>query len=133
MTHLWDTDTCVYYLNGNTAIARKAVECGLSNICITAITMAELLYGAYNSQRVNANIARVNQLAQQLTVLETITLPVAEHFGKSKVFLKRIGQMVGDLDILIASFAQTHNLILVTNNIGHFQRFPGLRLENWAG
>jgi tRNA(fMet)-specific endonuclease VapC len=55
MTHLWDTDTSVYYLNGNEKIARKMTECGLSNICVTSVTVAELIFGAYNSQRIEAN------------------------------------------------------------------------------
>jgi len=132
MTHQWDTDTCIYYLNGNPVIASKAVECGVPNICVAAITIAELFFGAYNSQRQEANIARVNELASQLTVLETITNPVAQAFGRNKAFLRQTGQLISDFDILIASFAQAHDLTLVTNNIEHFQRIPNLRLENWT-
>lgn len=132
MTHLWDTDTCVYYLNGNRTIARRAAERGLSNISVTGITLAELLFGAYSSQRVEANVARVNMLAEQLTVLRTVTIPVADHFGRNKAFLRQAGQLIGDFDILIASFAYAHNLTLVTNNFEHFSRLPNLRLENWA-
>ncbi len=132
MTHQWDTDTCIYYLNGNSVIARKAVKCGLSNICVSGITVAELFFGAYNLQHLDANVERVNKFVQQLIVLDTITISVAELFGKNKASLKRTGQLIGDFDILIASFALAHNLTLVTNNTAHFQRLPNLRLENWT-
>jgi len=74
----------------------------------------------------------VNKLVQQLIVLDTIAISVSELFGKNKASLKCTGQLIGDFDILIASFALAHNLTLVTNNTAHFQRLPNLRLENWT-
>jgi len=131
MTYLWDTDTCIYFLNGNTIVAQRAVTCGLSEICITAVTVAELLFGAYNSRHVAANVTQIGKLQNAITVLDTITTTVADHFGRNKALLRRSGHPIGDLDLLIAGFALAHDLTLVTNNVEHFRRIPGLKLENW--
>ncbi len=52
-------------------------------------------------------------------------------FGEFKANLELTGQSIDDMDLLIASTALTHNLILVTNNEKHFNRINGLEIENW--
>ncbi len=56
---------------------------------------------------------------------------VAESFGKIKAELRRSGQIIQDFDILIASITLNHTGVLVTNNVEHFKRIPGLNYENW--
>lgn len=53
-------------------------------------------------------------------------------FARIKADLMRRGQKIEDPDILIAATAMENNLILVTHNIGHYERIPGLRLEDWC-
>jgi tRNA(fMet)-specific endonuclease VapC len=36
-------------------------------------------------------------------------------------------------DLHIAAHARSEGLTLVTNNMGEFERVPGLLLENWVG
>ena len=45
--------------------------------------------------------------------------------------LKRSGQLIPDVDILIAATALLHSLPIVTRNVRHFSRFPNLIIENW--
>ena len=54
-------------------------------------------------------------------------------FSEMKSNLKRKGNIIEDMDILIAAMALSHNLILVTNNVRHFEKVKDLRLENWKG
>ena len=53
-------------------------------------------------------------------------------FGELKAKLEKSGKTIDDMDLLIGSTALTHNLILVTNNISHFERIEGLEIENWT-
>lgn len=53
-----------------------------------------------------------------------------ETFDEIKAFLEKKGQIIDDLELLIASTALTHNLILETNNEKHFKRLEGLDIEN---
>ena len=52
-------------------------------------------------------------------------------FGEIKSNLERKGNVIEDMDILIAATALSHNLILVTNNVKHFEKVKDLDIENW--
>jgi predicted nucleic acid-binding protein len=56
-----------------------------------------------------------------------------ELYEASKLYasLTAKGITVGSSDILIATHCIIHNFTLVTNNIGHFTKIPGLQIENW--
>ena len=45
--------------------------------------------------------------------------------------LYKHGELISDADILIAATAVVHGLILITGNVGHFQRIPGLQVLSW--
>ena len=46
-------------------------------------------------------------------------------------YLKRDGNLIEDADILMAAIAIVEDLVIITNNINHFKRVVGLRIENW--
>ena len=46
-------------------------------------------------------------------------------------YLKRDGNLLEDADILMAAIAIVEDLVIITNNINHFKRVVGLRIENW--
>ncbi len=90
-----------------------------------------MYFGAYNSQRVVENLARVEEFIQNLPVVPLNT-PTLKKFGELKAELRRLGQPITEFDLLIASVALTGNYILVTNNTRHYSRITGLQLENWT-
>jgi len=55
----------------------------------------------------------------------------SERFGEFKAMLRRAGKAIGDIDLLIAGVAASRGLKVVTNNTEHFERIPGISLENW--
>lgn len=95
--------------------------------------MGELYFGAYNSGRVEANIARVRAfLSPPGPHVVLMDEPAVEQFGQLKAILRRTGRLIGDIDLFIAGVAIRHSLTVVTNNLSHFGRIPGLSLENWV-
>ena len=130
MTYLLDTDTIISLLRGNRAIAARIEIVGEDHIATTVINLAELYFGAFNSTRVDHNLRVVDEfrLATQVLGLDT---SAAVLFGKIKAGLKREGNLVNDSDLLIASVAISTHSVLVTNNVRHFNRIPGLVVENW--
>lgn len=130
MRYLLDTDTLIYWLKGNRCIEEKALEIGLEHLGYSIISKAELFYGVYNSKHVQKNLKNVEKVDETLTLvyLEEVA---AEWFGKVKAELRQQGNLIMDADLLIASTAIANDLVLVTNNIRHFQRVAGLKLENW--
>lgn len=57
--------------------------------------------------------------------------PCAYEFGKLRGLMLRQGEVVFEVDLMIAAVALVHDLTLVTNNTKHFRNIPGLRLEDW--
>ena len=45
--------------------------------------------------------------------------------------VEKAGKKIGDMDMLIAATALHENLIVVTGYTDHFERIPGLKIENW--
>jgi predicted nucleic acid-binding protein len=130
--YLLDTDTIIYNLKGERSVRRALREHIQDPMNISIITLTELLYGAYKSQHPDANLARIRAIEQSFEVLPTGE-ESADTFARLKSELERQGTRLDDFDLLIASCALAHNLILVSNNTRHFTRIPSLRLESWAG
>jgi predicted nucleic acid-binding protein len=128
---LLDTDTVIYALKGHANVATNLRLHLHDPLYLSTITMMELYYGAYKSQNVDANLAKLKTIEESFTLLppgpETV-----ETFGKMKANLELQGLRLADLDLIIAAIALTRNLTLVTNNQKHFGRIPGLKLTNWA-
>ena len=130
MNYLLDTDICVYWLIGSKKIEQRVLAVGLDDIAISFITMSELYYGAYKSQRSKENLAAVRKLSKKLGIFESSDA-ISETFGKLKAALEREGNVIDDADLFIAASAIANDSTLVTNNERHFKRIKGLKLENW--
>jgi len=128
--YVLDTDTCIYWLNGEEKIRRKVEQVGPDNLRLTIITLAELRYGAYNSQNVSENLKNIDNFLRKVRVLP-LDHDAAGRFGKIKVDLRKKGQIIEDFDVLIASIALSHGGVLVTNNVEHFKRIAVLNYVNW--
>jgi tRNA(fMet)-specific endonuclease VapC len=131
MSFLLDTDTCVYWLRGHEAVRRHLTAATPEAVLISAITLAELYYGAACSAQPEANHRAVNDFVAGMPVL-TMDFQIARAFGDLKAQLRRQGMLLEDFDLVVAATALTHNLTLVTNNEAHFGRIPHLSLANWV-
>ena len=128
--YILDTDTCIYWLKGHEEIRKKVGHAGVYGLRVTIITLAELKYGDYNSQKVSENLENIDKFLRKVKVLP-LDHDAAERFGKIKTDLRRSGQTIQDFDILIASITLVHGGVLVTNNVKHFKRIPELTYESW--
>ena len=127
--YLLDTNICVFYMRGKYALNRKLEIVGFDNCYISEITLAELKYGAECSNKVTENRALINEFTTEINVL-----PVFDCFdiyAKEKARLKKVGSLVDDFDLLIASTAIFNKLTLVTDNVKHFDRIRHITIENW--
>jgi predicted nucleic acid-binding protein len=66
------------------------------------------------------------------------TLPVlglddasVQIFGETKALLERQGQRLDDADLLIGAIAAARNATVVTGNRRHYERIPGVAVEDW--
>jgi len=128
--YILDTDICIYWLKGSEQLKKKIQQVGPEKLGVAIFSLAELLYGAYHSQRVEQNIMDIQRFTSKIKVFG-FDDDAADFFGKIKAGLRKKGQIIEDLDILIASTVLSHGAVLVTNNTSHFARINGLRHENW--
>lgn len=98
---------------------------------ISVVTLMELYYGAYKSQKVESNIAKIRALESTIEIIP-VGKEVVDIFGSYKANLERSGTPLDDFDLIVAACAMTHNLILVTNNTKHFKRIEGLKMQDWT-
>ena len=100
-------------------------------MCISAITLGELVFGAEHSKQVERNLGDIEKMIARLEVLP-FSNKAAYHFGQVRAELYCIGKPIGPYDMMIAGHARSSGLILVTNNKAEFERVQGLLLENWS-
>lgn len=124
-----DTDSVSFALRGQGRVSRRILEHRPSEICISAITLAELRYGA-----ARRNSARLHDLIDAFTA-NVAVMPFDEacatEFGAVASDLAERGSPIGEYDVLIAAHALALELTLVTNNVKHFSRVARLHVENW--
>jgi tRNA(fMet)-specific endonuclease VapC len=127
---LLDKDTIIFNMKGNVNVQKNCTSISTMPSA-SALYANGTLYGAQKSQKVAMNLAKIKLLEQAIEILP-IGLESTEIFGILKAQLEIAGNRLDDFDLIIASCAMAHNLTLITNNIKHFQRIDGLKLENWA-
>lgn len=103
--------------------ARSASDCAISSL-----VLHELFFGAYKSDRRDANLADVDVLS--FAVLD-FDRDDAREAGRVRAALRARGAPIGPYDVLIAGQALARGLVLVTNNVAEFSRVEGLRVEDW--
>ncbi len=99
---------------------------------LSSITVGELLYGAYRLGTQGLSLLELleNLLAQGRTVLP-FDGDAARRYARLRAELEQAGQPLAEADLRIASIALAGGLTLVTANVRHFARVPGLSVENW--
>ena len=129
--YLLDTDTVIYSLKGELAVKKNLRDHFHDPMKMSVITLMELYYGAHKSQKTTSNLAKIKTLELSFQIVP-ISEESAEIFGMTKAQLEKAGSPLDDFDLIIASCALSNNLVLVTNNVRHFQRIEGLKLTNWT-
>ncbi len=125
-----DTNICIFLFKGKYNIDNKIDKVGFSNCFVSEITLAELKYGAENSQNPSKHHQVVNEFLKKVQLLPIFnTLDV---YAKEKARLRKKGTPIDDFDLLIGVTGKVNNLIVVTNNLKHFQRIEGLLIEDWT-
>lgn len=120
MNYLLDTNICIYFLKGRFGLVEKFNSIGFQKLYISEITVAELKFGAEKSAYPEKNRAVVNELVEQFKKLPIYS--ALDIYAQEKARLRKEGNIVDDLDLLIGATAIANDLILVTNNEKHFER-----------
>ncbi len=128
--YLLDSDILIYFLKGKEEVVQQISRHAPEDLLTSRINYTELLYGAYNSARVESNLNIILPFLDNFQILE-FDKPAADIFAREKARLKKSGNIIADMDLMIASIAIANDLYLVTNNQQHFKRVKNLTLAQW--
>jgi tRNA(fMet)-specific endonuclease VapC len=145
MTYILDTDTLIYMVRGLKASARRQVrerardlvercrraQADGHTVGVSAITVSELEFGARKSGRYEDEVAAVAKILAPFETYDYAAASCAPHYGHIRHELEQAGHTIGAMDLLIAAHALGLDATLVTNNLAHFRRVPGLKVTDW--
>ena len=127
MTYLLDTDWVIQALARRGPAAHTLERLISSRIYVSYITIGEIYERAFTSTSPQAHLVVFRHFLSAYGLLG-LSDPIMERFAETRALLRRRGQRVADLDLLIAATALHHDLTLLTFNVRHFERIPDLNL-----
>lgn len=126
-----DTNMCIFTIKNRPQEVREAFKRHDGQMCISTLTLMELIYGAEKSSSPERNLANVEGFAARLDVLD-YDQAAAAHTGQLRAELARMGKPIGPYDQMIAGHARSRGLTVVTHNRREFDCVPGLRVVDWV-
>ena len=130
MIYMLDTDTVSYLVRKNSAVIKNLIKHEDDEICISAISYAELCFGLEKK----GSEKLFNEVSGVMGKLSIISFDdsQSELYGKIRLELEKSGTPLGDMDMLIAAAALSAGAILVTHNSKHFSKIRGMKVEDWG-
>jgi predicted nucleic acid-binding protein len=131
MAFLFDTDAIseVFKRRPHPSYLRWLAMVPRAEQYTSAISIGELFRGAFGSSSPEKHLDNIeSRLLPNITVLP-YDVAVARVYGEVQVRLAELGKSLADADLQIAATAIHHGLELVTGNLRHFERVPGLRIH----
>jgi tRNA(fMet)-specific endonuclease VapC len=130
LRYMLDTNLCIRVLRDRPAGLRPRFNAEAETLCISTITLTELLHGAARSAKPVENRQEVERMAARLTLLD-FDRRAAEHAGEIYAELGIQGELIGPYDVLLAGHARSLGLVVITGKLAEFRRVAGLRSEDW--
>jgi tRNA(fMet)-specific endonuclease VapC len=131
LRYMLDTNLCIATIREKPGTVRAAFKLHHAHMCVSSVTVMELLYGVELSAQSQRNLAEVEGFVARLDVLDYDTAAAA-HTAQIRAELKKAGTQIGPYDQMIAGHARSRGLVVVTNNTKEFRRVAGLRIEDWT-
>lgn len=128
--YLLDTNICIYLLKGLYGLAEQIEKAGVENCFLSEITIAELKYGAENSQFPEKNHTKIALLEEKFTIVPIFNS--LDVYAKEKARLRKAGNILDDFDLLIGATAIFNDLTLITRNSSDFVRLDDIQMEDWT-
>jgi len=128
--YLLDTNICISLLKNQYGIREAILNVKTKNCFVSEISIAELYYGASKSNNREERVKDVDFIVSHFGIVPIFrALPL---YGDLKAKLEKDGNRIDDFDILIGSTAIANGMVMVTDNIKHLGRLPGIKIENWT-
>ena len=127
MSYLIDSDWLIDVLIGLPAAVGVLERLSDQELAVSIVSYGELFEGALGDANPQAELERCRALLDRFAMVP-LSDPIMERFARTRKQLREAGQLIPDLDLLIAATAVHHDLTLLTRNLRHFARIPDLKL-----
>lgn len=134
MIYVLDTNAVSALMKGTAAVVERLAATAPADVAVPQPVLAEIAFGIERlprSKRRAALQSRLDLISAELPRAEW-TDAVSHTFGRIKATLERRGARIEDFDAAIAAHALAVDATLVTANVDHMTRIPGLRVEDWT-
>jgi tRNA(fMet)-specific endonuclease VapC len=134
MSYVLDTTVVSALMRGEPTASARLLATPPPEVAIPQPVVAELEYGLARLPRSRRRRMLEERWHVLLRSLGRVLWSdeVSRCFGNLKTKLESRGARLDDFDLAIAAHAIASNAVLVTDNLRHFQRIEGLRLERWT-
>jgi tRNA(fMet)-specific endonuclease VapC len=135
VTYILDTNAVSALMKGDPAVVERLAAEEPAHVAVPQPVLAEMAFGIERlprSKRRTALQARFDLLCAELPRADWSDA-VSPTYGRIKATLERRGNRIEDFDAAIAAHALALDATLVTANLDHMTRIPGLRVEDWGG
>lgn len=132
ISHLLDTNAVIALIGGKShTLVSRVLQSPQGSIGLSSVVAYELYFGAQKSAKVQHNLETLRLLMADFPILD-FDQNDAFVAGEIRAALAAKGTPIGPYDVLIAGQAKARGLILVTSNVGEFNRVENLRVEDWS-
>lgn len=131
--YLFDTDILSNLIKKEPSqlLLRRLTSIPAEEQFTSVITVGEMIYGAYRSNRPDYFFQKLDELVWPNVIILPFDEKAARRYGRLRSDLEKAGTSLSEPDLRIASIALAQNLALVTANTQHFSRIQELGVENW--
>lgn len=131
--YLLDTNICIFLIrNKMPQLKKRLLECDPDQVFLSAISVAELEYGASKSQDRVKNREALLKVCSAFGNILDFSNADTEAYGIIRAYLEKTGKPIGPYDMQIAAQAMTRNLTVITHNYDEFSRIPWIKVEDWT-
>ncbi len=133
MKYVLDTNTLSFAMAGEPSVCERLLEQPRTDVLLPQPVLAEIEYGLARlpkSKKKDRLLTRFQLFADELQRAPW-TDEVSRAFGQTKAALEDLGTRIEDFDVAVAAHALALGATLVTDNLDHMERVPGLQVENW--
>jgi tRNA(fMet)-specific endonuclease VapC len=130
--YLLDTNICIFAIKQKPEKVFDLIKIKTNEgIFISSLTIAELEFGVQNSEKIEQNRIALLKFISFFNILNFDDSDAID-YGKIKVKLRKKGEIIGPIDMLLAAQAINKDMIFITNNVNEFKRIEGLKIEDWS-
>ena len=131
--YLLDTNICIFLIRNKLPyLKERLIKCDPDQVFISAVTVAELEYGASKSLNREKNREALLKVCASFGNILDFSNADTEAYGIIRAYLEKIGKPIGPYDMQIAAQAMTRNLTVITHNYDEFSRIPWIKVEDWT-